>query len=268
MLWVDIAGVIRYYGDCLESMVDSSESGEMRSEMDQVLLSKIEKIQALMDRAATQGEAEAAAEALERLMIRHQLEAVEVEVALHGRPGQGRASSVEGFEFGLERAMWKVNLLFAITKHNFGKAVHHPWTKSMTIIAAPENRAVILDLYARFVPLTSKMADRAWVSLGEWDQQFESSRAWKDSYRKGFVSGLSDAMWRAKQEEVASFDGGSALVLVRTEEVAAKTKEMFPRLTNSKVSIGSGNAYRRGQADGRSMTIGREVGSGAKKAIR
>lgn len=232
------------------------------------VLEKIEKIQALMSRAGTQEEAEAASAALQRLLTKHNLELFDVEQRL----GNGKHKSEFVREhFNLKhQSGWRRDLLHVVAVNNFGKITYTQGSGWTSIVAEKRQVPIIIETYLRLEKLLWKMSrdasDREYANPS-YEYSLEP-RAWLNSYRNGFVWGLNRAMQAAKRDEIAQHEGGSALVVVKEEELNAAFSEFYPKLGKaSSRDISSSAGYHAGMRAGQNVSFGKSVGSGSKAAI-
>jgi hypothetical protein len=94
------------------------------------ILNKMEKIQELHKRAATQGEMEAAANAMGRLLTKYGLELADVEARLGGRD-DSTAHIQEDVTIG-SVANWRRSLLNIVARHNFCCVISHTGNAKLT----------------------------------------------------------------------------------------------------------------------------------------
>ena len=229
------------------------------------LLTKFEKLLELEQRAATPGEAEAAAAAMTRLLTKHNLEALEVKRRL-GSQGP-KTDLVKSGWIEVPAAGWRKSLMWAVARNNFTTFVYY--RRGGYLIGTGANIAATNRMYDTLCLTVEHLADLGWDEIkhdppledrGNWyhyDLRPIGSAKWKNAFRLGCVSGIQDAMRRARQEIVEQTEGGSALVLVNQKELDAATRRYVGVTVKSKgSSITNADAYRRGYQAGQSVNVG------------
>lgn len=226
--------------------------------MDAKLLDKFEKIIELQGRAATQGEANAAASALQRLLTQHNIELNEVNRRLGNKAPKVTITSER---FACPQANWMRSLWNVVAMANEGRCFYSG--SSVTVIAHKgkhENIARSVDVLAatanRLAPRAYReyLAARQARGLMRWND--DTSRTWTNSYKWGFVAGVKQALADAKQEVVDQYTGGSALVLVQEKEVADYMAANHRGLVQSRATY-SGGGYGAGKSAGYATGGGR-----------
>jgi hypothetical protein len=212
--------------------------------VDSKLLDKIEKIVKLQEGAATQGEAQAAAAALQRLLTQHNIEMAEV----HRRLGSKvEPATITSKRFDCKQANWLRSLWFNVARANEADCFYSGNT--ITIIAHNGKHDQIARQVDSLVATINRLAPRAYREYAYGRSWPTPSRSWTNSYKWGFVAGLRQALHEAKQEVVAQYAGGSALVLVQEQEVADYMSRNYRSLTSSKATYGT-SGFSQGRTDG------------------
>lgn len=235
------------------------------------LMSKLTALQALCapGSGATQGEIEAATGRMQALLTRHSLtlDMVEPHLAPKDRDKLGV------FTIFTTSATWRSGLLSAIAKNNFGRSIYMG-NGSCEVLSDRNGQRIITDLYVFLSEVIEKLA------VIEWDKFTRSDgfshryvkRTWLTSFRAGAVSGVAEAMKKARRDAVETVDAetagtGSALVLVKDERLDTKYHELHPRTSQRKSGRVYTGAYASGQKAGAGISLGGQLGKGSTKAI-
>lgn len=120
------------------------------------ILSKLEQVRTLRDRATTQGEAEAAAAALTRLLTKYNLSMAEFEMRTKSERAEGHGM-IRDFIDMANSAPWRSDLLNVIAMHNGCRAIFGLGKKAI-MVGTKQNIALIEDIYSEFVALAEVMA--------------------------------------------------------------------------------------------------------------
>lgn len=251
------------------------------------LLAKLARIEALADRAGTLAEAEAAAAALSRLLLRHNLSLAEVGERRERAPGNGVTAQEHRLANG---AAWRHYLLHALAQTHLCRAIRHAGDRA-TIIGHPHNLAVVKDLYRWLSAAIERLARRAWEERIERRaaelllaappdaqprfadamtaaRETPGKRAWLAAFRTGAVDGL----WRRLLDERRALEAETApdrwaLVPLLEREVEVFVGERFAGLGSYAVRAGDAGGYAAGHAAGYAIDIGaRQIGDGSRGA--
>src|SRR5689334_16506295 len=122
------------------------------------ILDKLGKLKTLSDRAGTLAEAEAAAAAMTRLLLKYNLSMVDVTAHL-----DGSANPVKRVDDPLENtAMWRTLLIYEIAKANLCDLVRLNGGKTVALFGHDHNLIVVKELYLWLVGEIDRLADAAW----------------------------------------------------------------------------------------------------------
>ncbi len=252
------------------------------------LLARLARIEALAERAGTLAEAEAAAAALSRLLLRHNLSLAEV--------GEHRdradAGGVTAREHRLANgAAWRHYLLHALAQTHLCRAIRHKGDRA-TLVGHPHNLAVVTDLYRWLSAAIERLANRTWAArlerraaelllaappetqtrfadaLAAATRDMPAKRAWLTAFRTGAVDGI----WRRLLDERRKLEAETApdrwaLVPLLEREVEVFMGERYARLGSYAVPGGDRAGYEAGHAAGYAIDIGaRQLGDGSDDA--
>lgn len=202
-------------------------------------------------------EADSALAAAERLAAKLGVELETVDFENHGQ----KKDHAEGVSYYPESSsLWRASLAWAVARYAGVKMIRHHRGKEWTIVGRPVDVNLWRSLFTRAESEIDTEAKRYTANLPRW----VSKKSEGDTFRKGAASGFGQRLreWReqAKGHEHASpEEKGTALVLVgRDALVAAKTKELFPRLKSINVNAGGSRAaFNDGHRFGKSMGVHR-----------
>jgi hypothetical protein len=218
------------------------------------LLNKIENLMTLADRTESLGEAQAAAAGLTRLLTRHSLTMDEVTQRLHG---QQRKSDYDSHEVTTDaKSTWQQALIGQIAKFNFGRAITMG-NGVVRVVAEPHSFIVIKHLYLYLDEAFTRLAND---SLADKPPQVHT-KTWKNNFFLGAVEGVIDAMKDAQKAEAENVEHGSALVVVKDNEVAMAFKQLYPRTRKATRAYSHNQqAFGRGYEAGRNVNLSPQIG--------
>jgi hypothetical protein len=223
------------------------------------ILDKIARLKGLAERPGTPEEAAAALAAIQRLMLKHNLDMAQVDLA--GRTDQ------RGFEkesFNLGAAMnWRRNLINALCKYTFCDAVFPPRGSGVFLIGERHNIEVVKGMYEYLVNEVMRLADLGWSQVSPEERMFARPRAWKNAFRLGAGTTLGNRLKEQFEEQKAAEDQSAvnALVLVKDNALAEAVAEFFPNLktSRSKASMSDGRGYQAGLIAGSTVNLAAQI---------
>lgn len=245
------------------------------------LLEKIRKVARLAENAGTDGEAQAAALAMQRLMAENDIDISEIDV--NDEPSRQEVEDVTA-EVLTNRVNWQERLLMVIAR-NFRcemyissgdqlDAKSGNWKKrtAYRLVGMTDDVAMATECYKA----TAKAADRLYRTyikarkeadyadgLPQWSIS-QGHRA-KNAYLDGFVNGLSRAFHeQVEANRQQAIDGGvAAIVLVKPQDVVKRMESMNLRRASRSHANGYGDGHARaaGAADGHSYGRGNAIGA-------
>lgn len=226
----------------------------------QAILDKLQQIEALKERGATQAEQEAAAAMLTKMLNKHNLSME----AYRSRVGTVDRSATDGYvkeDFLFPaRGSWRGDLLNVICRHVGCRPLFYSDGRRTVIIGTPET----VEFAKRMFTYTSadmlKLADTAWTMHKVFGSQ-ANGKTFKASFLTGCVWGLDTAMRQAKHEAEAETEGGSALAVIAEQRLDDAMNAFFPKMGKGKSKNRNidGNAYRAGFASGQGLTVGERL---------
>lgn len=227
------------------------------------VIAKIKKLRALAT-SDNEHEAAAAAAAAERLLQEHRLSEAELE-GDSGPKEQAELSEDPLDVFGRKAQVWKGVLVFGLGKlhgcYVFQDRVRRRGATEIhlvyRIVGRPSDVATVRYLYAWLTSEIERLAHQHGKGKG---------RTWFNSYRRGAVAGVLEAMRGASKAVRAE---ASATALVRLDERMTETesaaRELGLRVGGARTASVrvDHDAFDRGQRDGRSIHTGANLPNGA-----
>jgi hypothetical protein len=227
------------------------------------ILDKIARLKGLAERPGTPEEAAAALAAIQRLMIKHNLDQAEVDAA--GR-NEERGFEQEGFDLGAAMN-WRRNLLQAICKYTFCDVVFAPAGRRAHIVGERHNIEIVKGMYDYLVTEVMRLADTGWGALPAAEQAETKIRRWKNAFRIGAGSTLQTRLREQfeEQKRAEGEDAVNALVVVKDAALAQAVSDFFPKTktTRSRASLSDANGYLAGQLAGFGINLAAQIEGGA-----
>jgi len=228
------------------------------------IIERAQKLKNLADRAGTVDEAAVAAQKLQELLFKYNLDMAVLET---GDEQDARSATVtrQDYNLGNEggQVTWKRQLLGIIADFNFCRVVIWTGSDRAAIVGEPHNITVVTSLYEYLKVALIRMADEAY----DRDKADGVTAASRTKYRYWFYRGalvaIHDRLAAQRAQDEAQADE-KALVLV-DERVSQAFAEMFPNLRSERVSAqgyADQAALRSGHRAGHSVALDPQVGSG------
>lgn len=242
--------------------------------IDPGLREKLQQIKALVDRAGTPGEKEAAAGRLAALMAKHNIVMAEI--------GDIRQSSVEQalLDTG-SKANWQRKLTEVVSRYHFCEGFYYHNDTRVLIVGRPENIAVVQEIlpWLRGVIYKTSRDEHEKAKKGDreedWMLPYEQNnlarmapKRWLDSFRHGMVAGIGKKMQEARDEarkEVGEARWG-LVPLLEGEVKRYVTENINARRDRSKKNIDR-SVYDAGYRAGYAMNLTAQVGSSDRNAL-
>lgn len=195
--------------------------------MDKITLDKLQKVAALMDRAGTEGEAEAAAAAMSRLLIKYNLTESEV------RQAQGKSTSpdivVKYHSLGKDRSRgltWKLGLLNISAKMNLCEMVRIGETHGNAwLVGAEANIQATLFMYDHLAVVFQRIGRETYDNLDQWSQLQCGRAKFVYNFMIGVPQGLYLKMRADRKAQIQENPKINAVVLVNDDAVQRKIHE-------------------------------------------
>lgn len=233
--------------------------------MDNVLREKLGKIQRLMSAAGTVGEAEAAAAAMQRLVLKHNLDTADLEGLGETEREEYISRYIVLGSKGSSGLQWRINLAYVMGEMNFCAFIRegfHGGTGWM--VGQASNVDAAEEMFKSIAEANERLAPTEWYSFRNSSRYDGSSTvAWKNSFKIGFVAGIRMKMRMERQTVAQELEAGvvSSLVVVKEAELKEAVAEKIGKTTTHKGSAPTNvNGYQRGVEKGLSHELQGRLG--------
>ncbi len=227
----------------------------------------VERLKKLLALSASDNENEAnlAMRKAEDLMRRHNLSVADV--ALNGSSADIESVEVSGLTKSKQK--WELHLGICIAHTFNGRAISYRlgpgkgWR--FTFVAGRTDLELIVDLYERLRQTIRRMSS-AYVRANP--NPYVSPRTLHNSYRLGMLRTIKTRLEQVRKNTMPNDESrnvygmsGKELMVVKSNAVDRKVEELFSKLkiSTSRISTVNMTAYRRGQADGRNVSLHRSL---------
>ena len=238
--------------------------------MDATLLTKLQKITRLIDRAGTPGEAEAAAAALSRLLLKYNLDEAEVRRA----NGESESSAIVVQKFSVGKVggayLWRWYLVSTIARANLTEVVRDGGTPlDGWIVGTKQNVEAVLDLNQHLADVFQRLAAESWTKEGQHGSWYLTRTKYINAFLLGVAPGLREK-FAAERREAAKENGHvNALVVVNSAAIRDTIREEIGRTrdTSQHRRVGDADAYQHGYRAGRNYREDAAVGGTSHPAL-
>ena len=220
--------------------------------MNERILDRIKKLQALAGNNPSEAEAQAAAAKVQALLFEHNLELRDVE----GYTLQGNEEAYEKMEHHLDAnsltMKWKSVLYHGVARHNFCQTVRHPGTTKLSMIGKRSNLDAVIYLSEYLIREIERFA-------GIEVQHILSQKAiWKREFCYGAASRILSRLREEREQAAQSTAQSTALVVVSDRELKQAVAMHFPRLqTSSSRGSNRTGGYEAGRSAGAGIGLPR-----------
>ena len=190
--------------------------------VDEKFLDRLRKVLALTT-SPEEGEAQAAAEMLQRLLTEHNLSMADLEA----KGGKKHGVREQGHDLGKAAFTWKLDLAEAIADHYFCHAVVDRSAKSVVFIGRPDNVESLQMLYAWVIDQIKRIASDERKQHQQGNGQHVDPLRWQVNFGLGAVERLRERLVGLRQEREAAAarhqpeaESTMALVVSRSSEVS------------------------------------------------
>ena len=231
------------------------------------IIERIKKLHALSERNNSTAEAAAAAEKIQELCFKYNLELEEILKT----PGQQKAPYVKS-DYVLPQATrfdvaWKRSLFSGVCKANFCMAIYYPNSARMGVVGQKHNFEAAVYTYEYIVREIERLGREGLKNQGFlWGKE-------KQRYFKGFCEGASSTLyWKMVNSVKRQADQGSeskALVVLKDKELDVAVKSYFPHMRKggTRTIGGSSNGYSDGAKAAQNISVNRGVAGGNRTLI-
>lgn len=238
----------------------------------EAIFAKLKKLQRLYDGAKainSEGEANNAAAAIQRLMLQYNLSSAEVDAYNEPNPDVIEERRVSNFNYRSIGGTWESRLLNILCQFNFCKSFQVGGVSRGMIVGKKENIEMVLwlrDFLSRqFVELSKKR----WK---EYMQGFEYAfkPCSKDKFQRNYLIGCTDGLYLKLKEEAdrdkEDLGEGITALVVRSNADIDKYMERYNVGTARRTRDDWSSARAQGQTDGRNVQINKPLTSGRSEA--
>jgi len=242
------------------------------------VLSKLRKLKALYEGAKainSEGEANAAAAAIQRLLIQYNLSMEEI-----GSDEQKKADVVieettSGFTYKSIGGEWEFRLVYVLCKWNFCKCFQYGKTyKSLLIFGKQENLETVKWLRQllseRFVSF-SKTRYKEYQKTMEYAHKPMSMDKYQRSYLMGCTAGLDSKLKEeSDRDKIQDQDYGTkvtALVVRNDSAISEYISNKYKTEKGRRTKVNIDSSYAFGFNDGKNTELHKQVSSGAKSQV-
>jgi hypothetical protein len=232
------------------------------------LLDKIKRLQD--DDGATDGERNAAAGMLNRLLLKHNISMQDIENmdTEESRVRVGRIDLKDSSD-------WREALVATIAEACMCRAVRYGAGNRVNLVGHDHNLVVARELIRWLEPAIEKAVDRAWLGIHEDFRENMTTPEWRERWYRAFhhgaVKGLHDAFVEARQR--VEYEAGKrwGIVPEMEAEVERVLRKKFPTAATPgpKPPMEILTSYFMGYEFGRSQNVGdRQMGVGTTQIER
>jgi hypothetical protein len=223
------------------------------------ILDKIAKLKTLADKPGTPEEAAAAVAAIQRLMTRYSLTAMQVEGASRN---DERGFDKTRYNLGGNNG-WRSALMNRIAKYTFCTAVFDHAGAGCYIVGEEHNVVAVTGMYEYLVGEIMRLADLGWDTFPM--QSYTSVRRWKNAFKVGAADAVADRLKEQYDahlaERQAEDSQTSALVVVKNDALAKAVRQFFPQSRNINMKAGYSDIAGRaaGERAGRGINLADQI---------
>lgn len=258
-------------------------TGTMTDEERDTILLRIRKLLDLQENATkigSEGEAYAAAQGVHRLLTMYNLTMDEVPMGEKKRSID--ITETEMFSYANSYGTWKRDLLTVICTFNFCQCLENSYTKRMSIVGEKQNVLIVRQLYDYIVKAFMRFAQEKWetrvtlyVSNNFVSIPFDmAERMYGKDKKPLFMKSYYKGAWYGLQEQFESLQPASeetALMVVHDEAIDDYLSHDEHYTGKGRYRKGNDDmdyaAYSQGKADGRSISLNRQLDKKDKKEI-
>lgn len=240
--------------------------------MDEATKAKLQKIITLMDNAGTPGEAEAAAAAMSRFLVKFNLSEQEAR-ATTGEKAERSKVSVRSFSVAKPRERgltWKILLLNTVAKHNLCELIRIGLHGGDCWIVGTElNVDYVINMYFHLSVVFERLANESWTRLDQWNRLQTNRVKYVNNFMLGVPNGLHAKFLEDRKRQTAEDPRVGQLVVVNNEDLERAIAEKFGNLnTGGKVQVSDSLGYAAGYQAGKSYTDSKPVTDHARLALK
>lgn len=192
------------------------------------IVEKLRKVLALTN-SPIEGEAQAAAEMLQKLLTAHNLSVADLEKRGQAKPGIRKGEH----DLGKAAFTWKLDLAEAIADHYFCYPLVDRRTKSVAFIGRPENVESLQMLYAWVIDQIKRLSTSTRKEHIDTTHEHIDPLRWQVNFGIGAVDRLRGRLREKRQRESAD-NTVTTLVVSHRSEISDWTEEHFGYRTDGR----------------------------------
>ena len=243
------------------------------------IVEKIKKLVELQKGAEAIGslkEAANAAEKIQKILIRHNLDMERVNHLDNGRkkPADIQKGVYRDVYAKKNEGQWIYSLYSCLSSHNFCMVVsssfYDPSTrkrnKYVNIVGTPENIQVVKFLADTLEERLRVLEKRAWSEA----PSFEKRNSFRRSYFHGAVVGINAQLVEAKERAMRDSAEVTALVVSHKDRINRALPELFGNLKSGRASASLrkySSGAEKGYEDGKSISINKGISGNERKYL-
>lgn len=193
--------------------------------MDKWLEDRLVKLQALLERPGTMGEAAAATAAFQRLMLRYNLKLEDLPKGQRSPYGiENLALFPEGTQ---DQHFWRIHLLHALAHFNFCRVLIYQEgsTGVVSLVGEAHNRALVKRWYLQLGSVYERLAREGYLEYRGW-LTAPSPEVWERQFLDGCPIGLWDRL-RAERDVDLDVEQSMALVVSKSADLDQAVSELL-----------------------------------------
>jgi hypothetical protein len=247
------------------------------------------KLSALRKKAATEGEAQAAAAAMQRLLLKYNLSLSKVLLEAEGQAADnGIVKDTFRFSERYQSKTWKQQLLFGVAQYNFVKALTHGENRG-SFIGRPENVYAVRQLFDYLCEELERLSQDELIRAqgyerrprGKWqwakvgpNTVRTHGRTWRQAFLLGAVHRLearmADNYYAIVEEEKArAATQTTALITLNDAAIDSFVKTTWGKIGHRSydTDVGDWGGYEKGQAVAEGISLAgrpKQIGASGK----
>lgn len=236
------------------------------------IFTKLKKLQKLYEGAKainSEGEANNAAAAMQRLMLQYNLSLADVDAYNEPNPDAIEERNVSNYNYRSIGGSWESRLLNILCQFNFCRAYQRGGISRGMIVGKKENIEMVLWLKEFVSRQFVELSKKRWK---EYTQGFEFAihPCSKDKFQRNYLIGCTDGLyWKLKEEaDRDKEDLGERItaLVVRSNADIDKYMERYQVGRGRRTRETWDSARAKGQTDGRNVQINKPLTSGRSEA--
>lgn len=235
----------------------------MEKEVPEKILDKIRKLIRLKESAkkiGSEGEANAAAAAVNRLLTEYNLSLMEVTEEAAATPALAVSKSVEVSYQDTYGNIWKRDLLRIISEYNYCQILLYSGTTHMVVLGTKENASVVIALSNYLRSAFKSLAMDRHCEFIKGKRGYYCTQKFKKSYIRSYLLGCCTGL-RNQFESMIKTSQETGLVLCHKQLIKdyLGTLSLVTRKAVKIKDRTNYSAYSAGYADGKSINLNKQI---------